>query len=98
MLPSLVRPLLPTPRQALWLLPTPEFRSAAFRARGSEGDIASRTIDPPRALANLLERDRLFTETVRSDASRMGLSTLEVSTSLSEDSLLAMVEGHFFGQ
>ena len=35
LLPRLVAPLLSRPRQAVWLLPTPEFRRAAFESRGS---------------------------------------------------------------
>ena len=65
LLPGLVAPLLGTPGRAVWLLPTPEFRRRAFSSRGSLWDIAGRTADPLRALSNLLERARLFTERLR---------------------------------
>lgn len=45
LLPRLVTPLLAVPRQAVWLLPTPEFRRAAIESRGSTWAIAGRTSD-----------------------------------------------------
>jgi 2-phosphoglycerate kinase len=62
LLPRLVKPLLATPHHAVWLLPTPEFRRAAFASRGSLWEIARKTSDPEKALQNLLERDRMFTD------------------------------------
>jgi len=50
------------PGHALWLLPTPDFRRAVFDRRGSLREITRKTSDPERALRNLLERDRMFTE------------------------------------
>lgn len=38
LLPLLVRPLLSEPGHAVWLLPTPEFRRAAFDSRGTAWD------------------------------------------------------------
>jgi hypothetical protein len=43
-LPHLVKPLLAEPHPAVWLLPTPEFRRAAFDRRGWE--IPRKTSDP----------------------------------------------------
>ncbi|MEV4622381.1 hypothetical protein AB0J74_27155 [Asanoa sp. NPDC049573] len=62
LLPELLAPLLADTRHSVWLIPTPEFRWAALESRGGLWQIAGRTSDPDRALANLLERDRLFTE------------------------------------
>jgi hypothetical protein len=83
LLPSQVGPLLSDGRRAVWLLPTPEFRRAAFEARGSLWTIPNRTTDPERALANLLERDALFTEELRRQAAVAGLHTIEVDGTLS---------------
>jgi hypothetical protein len=83
LLPWQVAPLLSGGRRAVWLLPTPEFRRAAFEARGSLWTIANRTSDPDRALANLLERDALFTEEVRRQAAVACLHTIEVDGTLS---------------
>lgn len=43
LLPRLVKPLLAVPCHAVWLLPTPDFRRAAFDNRGSLWDISRRT-------------------------------------------------------
>ena len=91
LLPRQVAPLLANQRAAVWLLPTPEFRRAAFDARGSTWAIAGRTSDPERALANLLERDALFTDEVRRQAGEHGLQTIEVDGSQDVEQLTAVV-------
>lgn len=78
LLPRLVRPHVLDPRHAVWLIPTPTFRQAAFAARDPADAFWLRTTEPRRALANLLERDRIFTEVIATDASRQGLETLSV--------------------
>jgi hypothetical protein len=82
LLPHLVAPLLSRPRQAVWLLPTPEFRRAAFESRGSTWTIPNRTSHPQRALANLLARDQLFTEELRAQARAFRLQTIDVDGSV----------------
>ncbi|MEQ0564359.1 hypothetical protein ABJI51_35225 [Amycolatopsis sp. NEAU-NG30] len=89
LLPSLVEPLLTEPGQAVWLLPTPEFRRAAFDRRG--WDIPRRTGDPARASQNLLERDRMFTDRLRGETRRLGLPVIEVDVGMSEDELVRRV-------
>lgn len=91
LLPRLVRPLLAEPGQAVWLLPTPEFRRAAFDRRGTLWEIANKTSDPRRALANLLERDRLFTERLGAEARDLGLPVIEVGRGVTEADLTARV-------
>jgi hypothetical protein len=66
----------------VWLLPTPEFRRAAFDSRGSTWTIPNKTSDPQRALANLLVRDRLFTEELRAQARASQLQTVDVDGSV----------------
>ncbi len=78
LLPGLVRPHLSDPRHAVWLLPTPGFRQAAFARRGAAEAFWMRTRDPNQALANLLERDRIFTDELADESSRMALSTVRV--------------------
>jgi hypothetical protein len=89
LLPRLVAPLLSGPGQAVWLIPTPEFRRAAFDARGSTWDIPRKTSDPDRALANLLERDRLFTDELLREATALDLPSIRVDLGLSVDDLSA---------
>ncbi|WP_337060639.1 hypothetical protein [Kineococcus sp. G2] len=91
LLPHLVAPLLTGPERAVWLLPTPRFRRAALEARGDLWAIAGRTGDPPRALANLLERDRLFTDRLREQTRRHGLRAIEVDAPLDGQQLAAQV-------
>jgi hypothetical protein len=95
LLPRLVQPLLSEPRRAVWLLPAPEFRRAAFCQRGSLWGIAGKTSDPERALHNLLERDRMFTGRLREETRRLGLPAVEVGTRLTEDDLTARVATAF---
>ncbi|HLZ59211.1 MAG TPA: hypothetical protein VKR06_19890 [Ktedonosporobacter sp.] len=94
LLPRLVAPLLSQPDQAVWLLPTPEFRRAAFASRGSTWSIAGRTNDPERALANLLTRDALYTEELFRQATALQFTTIEVNGSSSVDELAARVAEH----
>jgi 2-phosphoglycerate kinase len=91
LLPSLVRPLLTRPDHAVWLLPTPEFRRAAFSSRGSLRQIARKTSNPEKALHNLLERDRMFTDRLRSEARCLGLPVIDIGTAMTEDALAARV-------
>ena len=91
LLPRLVAPLLSERSQAVWLVPTPEFRRAAFDSRGSTWDIPQKTSDPERALANLLARDGLFTDHVLHEATALDLPVIEVDLGLSVDELVNMV-------
>lgn len=87
LLPHLVAPLLAAPGHAVWLLPSPAFRRAAFESRGGLWAIAGKTTDPESALTNLLERDRMFTDRLRQDTTRLGLRAIEVDAALTEDDL-----------
>jgi len=91
LLPRLVKPLLADPGHAVWLLPTPEFRRAAFESRGTLWEISRKTSDPERALANLLERDRMFTEHLRQEARDLALRVIAVDTTLAETELAEQV-------
>jgi len=71
LLPALVKPLLAAHGRAVWLLPTPEFRRAAVEHRRPSGPpwtFVNETSNPQRALVNLLERDRMFTDRLRDEA------------------------------
>jgi hypothetical protein len=95
LLPHLVKPLLPTPSHGVWLIPTPEFRLAAFESRGTLWTIPRKTSDPERALRNLLARDRLFTERVRSDVESAGLPFITLDRSIAESDLVDRVAKQF---
>lgn len=82
LLPRLVSPLLSRPNQAVWLVPTPGVRLAAFDSRGSTWDIPRKTADPEKALANLLARDVLFSNKVIEEAAALQLRVIEVTGDL----------------
>jgi len=96
LLPRLVKPLLSQPAHALWLLPTADFRQAVIESRGgSAWGFLAKTTDPERALRNLLERDRMFTDILREETARLGLPTIEVDTTSTEDDLARRVTDIF---
>jgi len=95
LLPRLVKPLLADPGHAAWLLPTPGFRRAAYASRGSLWQTAGQTSDPERALCNLLERDRMFTELLHGETKRLGLRGIEIDTTVTENDLTARVAEAF---
>jgi hypothetical protein len=95
LLPHLVNPLLRDSGQAVWLLPTPEFRFAAFGSRGSLWEIARKTTDPETAQRNLLERDAMFTDRLSGETKRLGLPAIEVRLGITEDELADRVADIF---
>lgn len=94
LLPSLVAPLLTRPYQAVWLVPTPEFRRLAFTRRGSTWSIPGRTSNPERALANLLARDHLFSEEVVRQATALNLPVITLDGSLNVRDATNLVARH----
>jgi hypothetical protein len=102
-LPHRVKSLLDEPSRAVWLLPTPEFRRAAFESRKPAGPpwtFVDKTSDPERALANLLERDRMFTEQLREDARDLGLRVIDIDLGMTADDVAEQVSSalRFSGQ
>lgn len=94
-LPHLVTPVIVSPHQAIWLIPTPEFRVKVFEARGTMWDIPNKTSQPEKALQNLLTRDAMFTEQLDKEAEAEGVATIIVDGTQSEDELLDAVGSHF---
>jgi 2-phosphoglycerate kinase len=95
-LPRLVRPLLSMTTHAVWLLPTPDFRESVVESRGGSGwGFLARTTDPERALRNLLERDRIFTDILREETARLEVPAIEVDVTMTEDDLAKRVTGVF---
>jgi 2-phosphoglycerate kinase len=90
LLPHLVKPLA-APGHAVWLIPTPDFRRAAFDSRGTLWKIAEQTSDPQKALHNLLERDRMFTERLYQECKRLELPVIEVDAAMTEIDLAERV-------
>ncbi len=90
LLPRLVAPLLIQPNQAVWLIPTTEFRRQAFEARGAAW-FPYETSHPQRALANLLARDALFLSEVVKEVADTKLPLIEVDGKLTLDELTSRV-------
>ena len=96
LLPQLVKPLLAVPSHAVWLLPTPGFRQAVIDSRGgTTWSFLAKTSDPERALHNLFERDRMFTDVLRAETSRLELSVIDVEVTTTEDELTRRVKDVF---
>lgn len=93
LLPELIDPLLDNRRQAVFLLPTPEFRAFALEQRGWR--TMDDTSDADRARRNRLARDELLTDHVRQSAARLGFATIKVDGSLSLGELTAEVDRVF---
>jgi cytidylate kinase len=92
LLPHLVKPLLAVRRQAVWLLPTPEFRQAVFDSRGGpQWGFIGKTSDPERALRNVLERDAMFTQRLDQEAKRLQMNTIQVDATMTVDDLTSRV-------
>lgn len=92
LLPRLVVPLLSIRDHAVWLLPTPAFRRAVVESRGgSSWGFLARTSDPERALRNLLERDRMFTDALHEETRRLEVQAIQVDVTMSEDDLARRV-------
>ncbi|HET8781342.1 MAG TPA: hypothetical protein VFM63_02905, partial [Pyrinomonadaceae bacterium] len=96
LLPHLVKPLLAVRDHAVWLLPTAEFRESVVESRGGPTwGFLAKTSEPERALRNLLERDRMFTEILREETLRLELPFIEVDLEMTEDNLVKRVSESF---
>ena len=95
LLPDLVRPYLSDVHHAVWLIPTPDFRQAAFAARDRSQAFWLATADPQRALANLLTRDEIFSDRIAADAARNGLRTLAIDDAPTVDVAADALAEHF---
>ncbi|MGH8976872.1 MAG: hypothetical protein ACRDV7_02265 [Acidimicrobiia bacterium] len=95
LLPHRVQPLLAAPSHAVWLLPTPDFRRAASAQRAPAWGFLDETSDPEQALRNLLERDRMFTDRLREETTRLELPAIEVDVPTNEGEIANRVTEAF---
>ena len=92
LLPHLVKPLLAEQRQAIWLVPTPDFREAVFDSRGgTQWGFIAKTSDPQRALRNLLERDAMFTNRLNQETRSLHLNSIHVDSTMTVDGVTNQV-------
>ena len=92
--PEAILPLLASPRQAIWLVPSAAFKRASHARRGKSAWRAN-TSDPERAYRNHVERDLLLAEHYRRQARALGVPLLEVDGSRPVEAVAAEVEAHF---
>ena len=85
--PQVLPDLLPSSAYALFLVPTSQFQKAILRQRPLPP-----TTDPERALANRVEKDRLFGERIADHAIRRGFEVIVVDGSRSPSDILGDAE------
>jgi 2-phosphoglycerate kinase len=85
-LPQLVKPVLSASDHAVWLLPSPEFRQATIERRGGvTSGFLAKTSNLKRALHNLLERDRMFTDRLRKEVEDLELRAIQINAAMAEE-------------
>jgi len=95
-LPHLVKPVLADSDHAVWLLPSPAFRVATLKRRDAMiSGFPAKTSDPERALQNLLERDRMFTDRLAKEVSELDLRAIRVDTGAGEEDSANLVASVF---
>ncbi len=96
--PWRVSTVLSSPRQAIFLVPTPPWRDHVLAGRERDGGgrrFEDRTSDPERARENVRERDRLLGERIVASCAELGLRCETVDGSRDLDDSLALLEEHF---
>jgi len=91
--PWCVAAVIGSPRQAVFLVPSPDFRAAVLARRG--GGSATLTTDPDRASRNIAERDAILASRIVAACDELGLRHLSVSGSLAVSESAALLEAHF---
>lgn len=92
--PECIAPLITSPRQAIWLEATEEFKWASA-ARRNKPSSRFKSSDPERFVRNWFGRDMLIAAHVRQGVEERGLTLLEVDGAKSLDEMAALVEAHF---
>ena len=92
--PDCLAPILKDSRQAVWLIPSDEFKVASAIRRNKPGT-RFETSDPERAQRNLIERDLLMGKHMRRSAEKHGFTVYEVDGSRDLMGVLADIEAHF---
>ncbi len=95
LLPECVVPLLSSPRQAVWIVPTSEFQLDHYSRREWTGNILKDTSNPGQAFQNWMNRDIAFARFVRQEAEQRGLRVLVVDGKDSIEENIRRVEEHF---
>lgn len=92
--PECLAPHLTSATQAIWLVPTPAFKTETAIRRGKPGS-RFETSDPERAQRNLIERDLLMGAHVRRCANQLNLPVYEVDGTKNLTQVLGDIEAYF---
>lgn len=92
--PECVAPLMSHPNQAIWLVPTEDFKRESA-ARRNKLTARNETSDPDRAQRNWYARDLGLVAHVMREGNARELTLLAVDGAKSLDEMAALVEAHF---
>ena len=92
--PELLSPILSSKRQAIWLVPTEDFKWASMERR-NKPSFRDEVSDPKRATRNIFIRDMLLAKQVRAQAQSRGLTVHEIDGSRSVEEMAVLIEQHF---
>jgi 2-phosphoglycerate kinase len=92
--PELLSPILSSKRQAIWLVPTEDFKWASMERR-NKPSFRDEVSDPKRATRNIFIRDMLLAKQVRAQAQSRGLTVYEIDGSRSVEEMAVLIEQHF---
>jgi adenylate kinase family enzyme len=92
--PELLSPVLSNPHQAIWLVPTAQFKWVSL-IRRNKPSFRDQTSDPVRATQNLLRRDKLLADHIKTQALTYRLGLIEIDGSRSAEQVAALLEQHF---
>jgi len=92
--PELLSPVLSSKRQAIWLVPTEEFKWESMKRR-NKPSFRDKVSNPERATRNVFRRDMLLAERVKAQAQSRGLTVYKVAGSRSVEEIATLIEQHF---
>ena len=92
--PDLLISVLKSASQAVWLVPTEQFKLASM-ARRNKPSFRDKVSDPERGTQNLIDRDAMLSERSRGQAERHGFSVYTVDGSKTIEEMADMLVEHF---
>jgi len=92
--PELLSPVISSKLQAVWLVPTNDFKWASMTRR-KKPTFKNETSDPERSTMNLYRRDILLAEYVKAQAQSYGLTMYEVDGLRPAEEIATLIERHF---
>jgi 2-phosphoglycerate kinase len=94
LLPELVSPVLSSPNQAIWFVPTDTFKWDSL-VRRNKPSFSSQVSDPEKARLNLLARDKMLADYYRQQVPSYGYRLLEIDGLCSVEEVTHLVAIHF---